>query len=210
MDDNNSGTVCLEEFKKGMHDFRIGLTPSDSERLFKIFDTQKNGNLSYDEFLYGIRGEMNDFRKNICAKAFKIMDNDGSGVINIEDVRHKYNAKMSEYAAQDAQRRGEDEAAAIQRKAASLKSSQRVSLASRGLDIGYGTAGDLQDQTDFFGQMDASTARYNAANQAWSARAQGTLAKAEVRAAAYQGALGAAGTLLSGAAQVASKWPKKE
>jgi Ca2+-binding EF-hand superfamily protein len=95
MDDNNSGTVCLEEFKKGMHDFRIGLTPSDSERLFKIFDTQKNGNLSYDEFLYGIRGEMNDFRKNICAKAFKIMDNDGSGVINIDDVRHKYNAKMS-------------------------------------------------------------------------------------------------------------------
>ena len=118
----------------------------------------------------------------------------------------KYNAKMSEYAAQDAQRRGEEEAVAIQRKAASLKSSQRVSLASRGLDIGYGTAGDLQDQTDFFGQMDASTARYNAANQAWSARAQGTLAKAEGRAAAYQGALGATGTLLSGAGQVASKW----
>lgn len=118
----------------------------------------------------------------------------------------KYNAKMSEYAAQDAQRRGEEEAVAIQRKAASLKSSQRVSLASKGLDISYGTAQDLQDQTDFFGQMDASTARYNAANQAWSARAQGTLAKAEGRAAAYQGALGAAGTLLSGAGQVSSKW----
>jgi hypothetical protein len=38
MDDNHSGTVCIEEFKKGMHDFRIGLTPSDSERLFRIFD----------------------------------------------------------------------------------------------------------------------------------------------------------------------------
>lgn len=121
----------------------------------------------------------------------------------------KYNAKMAEYGAQDAQRRGEEEAAAIQRKAASLKSSQRVSLASRGLDIGYGTAGDLQDQTDFFGQMDASTARSNAAQQAWSYRSQGQLARAEGRAAAYQGALGAAGTLLSGAGQVASKWPTK-
>jgi hypothetical protein len=38
---------------------------------------------------------MNDFRKGICAKAFKIMDGDGSGVINIEDVRHRYNAKLS-------------------------------------------------------------------------------------------------------------------
>ena len=118
----------------------------------------------------------------------------------------KYNAKMAEYSAQDAQRRGEEEAQAIQRKAASLKSSQRVSLAARGLDLGYGTAQDLQDQTDFFGLMDAQTTRYNAARDAWGARAQGTLARAEGRAAAYQGTLGAAGTLLSGAGQVASKW----
>lgn len=121
----------------------------------------------------------------------------------------KYNAKMSEYAAQDAQRRGEEEAAAIQRKAASLKSSQRAAQAARGLDVSYGTAGDLQDETDFFGQMDSATARANAAQQAWSYRAQGTLARAEGRAAAYQGTLGAAGTLLSGAGQVASKWPTK-
>lgn len=121
----------------------------------------------------------------------------------------KYNAKMSEYAAQDAQRRGEEEAAAIQRKAASLKSSQRASQAAKGLDVSYGTAGDLQDQTDFFGQMDASTARSNAAQQAWNYRAQGTLARAEGRSAAYQGMLGATGTLLSGAGQVASKWPTK-
>jgi len=39
MDDNGNGLLGLEEFKKGMHDFRIGLEPKDSERLFKIFDT---------------------------------------------------------------------------------------------------------------------------------------------------------------------------
>jgi hypothetical protein len=49
--------------------------------------------MSYDEFLLGVRGEMNDFRKSLCAKAFKIMDVDGSGVIDINDIRHKYNAK---------------------------------------------------------------------------------------------------------------------
>ena len=122
----------------------------------------------------------------------------------------QYNAKMAEYGAQDAQRRGEEEAAGIQRKAASLKSTQRASMAAKGLDVGYGTAADLQDETDFFGQMDASTARYNAASQAWNYRAQGQLARAEGSAAAYNAKLGAAGTLLSGAGKVASKWPKQE
>jgi hypothetical protein len=118
----------------------------------------------------------------------------------------RYNAKMSEYAAQDAQRRGEEEAAAIQRKAASLKSTQRAAQAARGLDVSYGTAGDLQDETDFFGQMDASTARYNAASDAWNYRAQGKLARAQGKAAAYQAKMGAAGTLLTGIGQVAGKW----
>lgn len=118
----------------------------------------------------------------------------------------RYNAKMAEYGAQDAQRRGEEEAAAIQRKAASLKSSQRAAQAARGLDISYGTAQDLQDETDFFGQMDAATARSNAAQQAWNYRAQGKLARAQGKAASYQAKLGAAGTLLTGIGQVAGKW----
>lgn len=118
----------------------------------------------------------------------------------------RYNAKMAEYGAQDAQRRGEEEAAAIQRKAASLKSTQRAAQAARGLDVSYGSAADLQDETDFFGQMDAATARANAAQQAWNYRAQGKLARAQGKAAAYQAKLGAAGTLLTGIGQVAGKW----
>jgi len=77
-----------------MHDFRVGIEPKDSERLFKIFDTTRDGSISYDEFLRGIRGEMNDFRKSICLKAFKIMDIDGSGFLEIDDIRQKYNAKL--------------------------------------------------------------------------------------------------------------------
>ena len=84
----------MNEFKKGMHDFRIGLTPSDSERLYKIFDRNNSGGIDYDEFLYGIRGVMNDFRKALAARAFKIMDRDGSGVLDISDIKSVYNAKQ--------------------------------------------------------------------------------------------------------------------
>jgi hypothetical protein len=116
------------------------------------------------------------------------------------------NATMAEYAAQDAQRRGEEEANAVQRKGAALKSAQRVSLASKGLDLGYGTAADLQDQTDFFTQSDVATARTNAGRESWNLRAQGQQTLAKGKADALNSMYGAAGSLLGGAGQVSDKW----
>lgn len=116
------------------------------------------------------------------------------------------NATMAGYAAEDAQRRGEEEAAAIQRKGAGLKSAQRVSQAAKGLDIGYGTAADLQDQTDFFTQSDAATARTNARREAWSLQSRGQQAMFEGNAAARNANMQAAGTLLDGAGRVSDKW----
>lgn len=116
------------------------------------------------------------------------------------------NATMAEYAAQDAQRRGEEEAAAVQRKGASLKSAQRVNLASKGLDLNYGTAADLQDQTDFFTQSDVATTRTNAAREAWNMRARGQQVLAQGKADALNSMYSAAGSLLGGAGQVSDKW----
>jgi len=36
---------------------------------------------------------MNQFRRTLCDKAFRIMDKDKSGVLNIEDIKGVYNAK---------------------------------------------------------------------------------------------------------------------
>jgi len=116
------------------------------------------------------------------------------------------NATMAEYAAQDAQRRGEEAAMEVQRKGAALKSSQRVAMAAKGLDLGSGTAADLQDQTDFFTQGDVNTTRFNAARDAWSARAEGQQALAMGRAEARNSNLQAFSTLLGTAGSVAGKW----
>lgn len=114
------------------------------------------------------------------------------------------NAVTAEYQAQDAQRRGEKEVQEIQRKAAAYKSSQRASMGARGLDLTYGTAGDLQDQVDFFSQADADTARLNARKEAWARRSQGANFQAE--AAASRPWLAAGSTMLAGGGQVADKW----
>lgn len=116
------------------------------------------------------------------------------------------NAKMAEYAAKDAQVRGEEDAQAIQRRAASIKSSQRVNMAAKGLDLGYGTAADLQDQTDFFAQSDVATARTNAGREAWRGNSQAQDFRSQGAAAAYNGNMQAMGTMLTGGAQVADKW----
>lgn len=55
-DDDNTGALNMEEFKKCVHDFRIGLSPTDSEKLFKIFDRDHNGTINYEEWLRGVRG----------------------------------------------------------------------------------------------------------------------------------------------------------
>ena len=92
-DDDGSKSLCAPEFKKAINDFRVGLTDREIERLFKIFDTNQGGSIDYEEFLLGVRGEMNDFRTAIALKAFKVMDKDGSGVLDISDIRGTYNAK---------------------------------------------------------------------------------------------------------------------
>lgn len=92
-DDNNSKTIDLLEFKKFCHDYRIPLGPKEVENIFKEFDTNRSGEIDYDEFLRGIMGEMNDRRKRIVKQVFNKFDKNGNGLIELDDVRDNYNAK---------------------------------------------------------------------------------------------------------------------
>lgn len=93
-DDDRSGNLGMNEFKKAIHDFRIGLKPEQSEQLFTVFDRDGSGAIDYDEFLRGVRGGMNEFRLSLSKQAFAVMDKDRSGVLDIDDIRQNYNAKM--------------------------------------------------------------------------------------------------------------------
>lgn len=59
IDDNNNKVLSISEFQKCMNEFRLGFSEADVETLYKYFDVDGNGRLSYDEFLRGVRGEMN-------------------------------------------------------------------------------------------------------------------------------------------------------
>ena len=92
MDD--SGDMCLtsDELRTGLRDqMGIVLTHNDVDELFVHFDKDKSGTISFDELLRGISGELNDRRKRIVLKAFKVLDKSGDGMITIEDIEESYN-----------------------------------------------------------------------------------------------------------------------
>lgn len=116
------------------------------------------------------------------------------------------NQVMAGYAAQDAIKRGDAEAMKAQQRARQIVGAQRAGMAAKGLDLGEGTAAELQDQTDFFGQVDAATTRDNARRAAWTARQTGNAAAAQGQFQQANSNLQAFGSVLGGASQVAGQW----
>lgn len=94
MDDNNNGTLEIQEFWKAICDFRIQISPEEARKLFDLFDLNSDGAVSYDELMRSVVGEMNPFRKQLVRKAFDKLDKNGNGIIELDDIKSVYNAKF--------------------------------------------------------------------------------------------------------------------
>jgi len=116
------------------------------------------------------------------------------------------NQIMADRAAADAQRRGEEDVQKIQRQGAQLRGTQRSMMAARGLDLSEGTPAELIDQTDFFAEQDAATARMNARREGWAIRADAANQSYAAREEASRLRSSGYGSLLGTAASVADKW----
>ncbi len=94
MDDDNSKSLDIFEFKKAARDYRFDLSDVEVEKAFLAFDLTNSGRIDYEEFLRTVRGSMNAFRRKLVDQAFNIMDKDKSGQLDINDIRVTYNAKF--------------------------------------------------------------------------------------------------------------------
>lgn len=121
------------------------------------------------------------------------------------------NAQYAEWQAQDAITRGQRTEQNSRMKTAQLKSSQRASLAARGVALDEGSPLDILTSTDYMGELDANTISDNAAREAWALRegARGSMSNADLlrsRADAENPLFSAGSTFLTGAGAVASSW----
>jgi Ca2+-binding EF-hand superfamily protein len=74
MDKDRSGQLSMQEMYRAMKDYRVSNDEREVRAIFNFFDIDLNGQVSYDEFLRAIVGEMNDDRKEVCIRAFNVID----------------------------------------------------------------------------------------------------------------------------------------
>ncbi|HSV48364.1 MAG TPA: hypothetical protein VLJ58_21425 [Ramlibacter sp.] len=121
------------------------------------------------------------------------------------------NATIAGWQADDALARGDRAASAVRMKTSQLKGRQRATMAANGVDLGAGSALNILDDTDYFGEIDANTVKDNAAREAWALRnqAQGftyEAGAAQARASNESPLLAAGTSMLTSAGRVADRW----
>jgi hypothetical protein len=121
------------------------------------------------------------------------------------------NAQVQERNAQSALLAGQNQVATITQQYGQLKGKQRASMAANGVDLGIGSAAEVQASTDVEKEVAANNAHANAVANAWGYRTQATNFQNQANTAKTTAQnidpLASAGTtLLSNAGTVASRW----
>ncbi|XP_005098660.3 calcyphosin-2 [Aplysia californica] len=91
LDQYKTGILDQYDLEKGLKTFRINLEPETLEELFDILDPEGMRLLDYGDYMHGILGEMNEYRKSLMRKAFHKLNCSKKGVIHISDVKKFFN-----------------------------------------------------------------------------------------------------------------------
>lgn len=78
----------------GLKENGHNLSPSEFERVFKYFDRNNDGKITYDEFLNTLRGDLNDRRRGLVDLAYNKLDKDKNGIVDINDLLDTYNVEF--------------------------------------------------------------------------------------------------------------------
>lgn len=132
------------------------------------------------------------------------MISQGMAAKNAADAR----AEMAQRAADDAYERGEEASQDKRLQVARMRDRQKVAMAANGGDATFGSNADLIADTELLGERDAFRIRESGRRQADGFDFEAAQAKAEGRAAMTNSIIGAAGSLLTSASSVSSRWAK--
>lgn len=65
MDTDGSGALDIQEFWKGLCDYRLPVSQEECRQIFEKFDLDDDGELSYDELLYAVCPPLSPYRKDL-------------------------------------------------------------------------------------------------------------------------------------------------
>lgn len=114
----------------------------------------------------------------------------------------EYNAKVQRMRGSYALQQGEEAVKRQRMKVGSLIGAQRVGFAAQNILLDTGTAAAVQEQSAYWGEIDATTIRNNAAMEAWGYEQQGLSYELQGKVAMQQGIANAVGTVLGGSGDI--------
>lgn len=134
-----------------------------------------------------------------------------------EATLQEFNASVADVQETDAVQRGNEEEDRFRMGVRGMIGSQRAAIAGANIDVGFGSALDVQADAAYLGELDALKIKTNAAREAWGynvqgqdlrkraeiARKEGVMLERAGNAAGNAGYVQAVGTLLTGAASLA-------
>jgi len=83
-----------------------------------------------------------------------------------------YNAAVADLQATDATARGAEQESRFRAGIRGMVGAQRSGFAAGNIDVGYGSAVDVQADTAYTGELDAQTIKVNAQREAWGFKVQ--------------------------------------
>jgi hypothetical protein len=109
----------------------------------------------------------------------------------------------SDVGTEQAQEKGNYQAAQIRQQVAQLGAKQRTAYANSGVDSTVGTAAQVQANTSMQGELDAQMAKNNAAREVWGYQQAKKQAQEDFQAKNDAASRKAAGTVVGGAGKLA-------
>jgi len=79
MDFNGNKKLDASEFEQALGAFGLFPKKVEVQALMAHYDVDGDGNITYEEFLRGLRDELTERRAAMVGKAFNMLDRDRSG-----------------------------------------------------------------------------------------------------------------------------------
>jgi len=85
MDENNDGTLSVGELKEALSRASVAI-PQDLSAMMEMIDTDGSGVIDYSEFMAATMDKRKYISEDVCWRAFKAFDIDGSGTIDKHEL----------------------------------------------------------------------------------------------------------------------------
>jgi len=92
MDSSGNNKLECEEFRNGLGEFGIDITPEDAQALMKRLDSNHDGSVDFQEFLRALKGDLNAARLDVIKRAYAKLDANGDGTVKLDDIAQLYDA----------------------------------------------------------------------------------------------------------------------